>query len=166
MKENVFVVNWKGPHAKIEASKIKDAGILYLATGGTKKDPNEKFRYVGITEASFQFRSRRHSKLALISRNPQIWFGWLDYPNPLKPKRSQLEDAEHLLIYYWGDLLNERKTSTPPSTSITLISRWSSKTDEQQCRKPKLFRELPDVISWDANLKLCKTANFSKRYNW
>jgi hypothetical protein len=161
MKEEVYTVHWYGPHT--EAEKIEDGKILYLATGGLKRKPKEKLQYCGITNSRFCNRYQHHHTLDEITLKRQFWIGWLNYPNRIRPRRAQLEAVESLIVYYWGDLLNKRKTYSAPRHSITVISRWFRK-DWKPSKKPMLFRQLPDVISWDAEQKRLATADFQRRY--
>lgn len=165
MKESVYIIHWRGPYTEEQARSISDSSILYFVTGGLATEPVEKARYCGITDVPFRDRQRQHHRLDEITTNKTFWMGWMHYPHPLQPGRSELELIESLVIYYWGELLNMRKAFSPPPTSLTLISRWHSVDWQSLQDKPPLFSELPDVISWDSEQKTWQTANFGKRYS-
>src|SRR5437763_1615129 len=116
MKENVFVVHWVGPNEY--PSAIEDSQVLYLATGGTSGAKTERFQYCGITESRFRDRSRGHHRLHEISVNRQLWMGWMNFPHRYRPRRAHLEAVESLVVYYWGELLNQRKASSAPRGSL------------------------------------------------
>jgi len=163
-KEDIFIVHWYGPYEGEEAARIEDAGVLYLATGGTCADKRRKFRYCGITGSRFRDRRRQHHRLDEITIDQQLWMGWLHYPHRYRPRREHLEAVESLIVYYWGELLNKRKATSAPRGSLTLVSRWFSRNDPNPGRKPRYFAKLPDVISWDAEREVWKTADFRAEY--
>jgi hypothetical protein len=157
------MVDWRGPHERRNWGKNRNTSILYLAVGSTAKQRQRKFRYCGITASDLSSRSRQHAKLGLIS-HCEIWEGWFTFPNPHLPPRKDLELAEWIVIYYWGDLLNERKVSRAPRVSGVVISRWCN-GEGQSCKKPAVFKKLPDVIAWNSKTKRWQTGNFEPSYS-
>jgi len=156
----VVVVHWRGPFSEEELSALEDAGVLYLLTGRLSKGQKIRFQYCGLTETLLRYRQRLHRKFPRVQHNLQIWIGWLDHPNPLVPKRADLEAAESVLVYYWGDLINEKKTVSSPKLSTTVVSHWFDKGEPLIPRRvpPRALLNLPDLICWNAETQNWKAA--------
>lgn len=161
-KQSVFMIDWRGPYEGKKLRENRNTSVLYLAVGSTDKQLQRKFQYCGITGSDLRSRSRQHRKLSLI-RHCKIWEGWFTFPNPYLPPRKDLELAEWIIVYYWNDLLNERKVASPPPSSGIVISRWCNRNRKRSTR-PTPFKQLPDVIAWDSKTKWWRTGDLLNDY--
>lgn len=84
-----------------------------------------------------------------MTKNLDIWLCQIDYPH--KFKRKHLETAEKIFVYFWQPHLNIRKKISIPEET-TVISYWFSRDRKPRINQNKLYKELPDVISWDGSI--------------
>lgn len=144
---NTIIIKWQGPYNYSEIEALKDKGNgLYLASGKVKYQREDSFiQYCGITEGSFFNRLKKHHKIWEINREQEFWLGELLVPNAT---RHFLEMAEKLIIYFWQPNLNNRKKVLLPK-STTVINYWFKKDGSPRKNQMNIYRELPDVLSWD-----------------
>ena len=152
-----IILHWKGPftYDELEKDKLMKFGV-YLATGKLKNKQTEEIQYCGITEGSFFKRIKNHHKVHEINREQKFWLASDAYSK--KTKRSRLEIAESIIIYFWQPSLNERKKAYSPSP-VTVVNYWFKKNGEPRLRQHSLCKDLDDVLSWDG--RFWRTGNLS-----
>ncbi|MHB1334078.1 MAG: hypothetical protein ACYCY1_15925 [Sulfuriferula sp.] len=139
-------IKWQGPYSLDEAEEKAFSNGLYLLAGKQKYERVSEIKYCGITKNTLKKRFNVHHKLKLISRDLNIWFGSIVYPND--HSRNHLEIAEKIIIYFWQPCLNDRKRYSPPKPT-TLISQWFKKDGAPRINQLSVYKELHDVLSWD-----------------
>jgi len=143
-----IILNWYGPYNDENIKDEVDFGNgLYLITGMAKRQRFDRIQYCGITERTFlkRFDDKNHKRL-LVTKNREYWLAEVIYPK--KVKKDILELAETTLIYFWQTPLNERKKASVPNPT-TLINRWFRIDCKPRIYQQKIYKDLPDVISWD-----------------
>lgn len=147
MSHLTIKIKWRGPYTPDDIATMDDGNGLYLFTGKRKHQKSEsQIQYFGITGRRYRERFKTHHKLAGINRELGIWLGQVDYP--AEHTRTHLETAEAIMVYFWQPELNERKKVTLPGPT-TLISHWFRPDGQARIRQKSIYRDLPDVISWD-----------------
>jgi len=148
MSHIAIKINWYGPYMQEQVDAIEDGNGLYLLTGKRKYQRDDpKIQYFGITERPFRERlNNYHHKLSEITKELEIWLGYIEYPTEYS--RAHLEMAETILVYFWQPELNERKKINIPSP-ITIVSHWFKPDGNARINQRSIYRDLPDVISWD-----------------
>jgi hypothetical protein len=143
-----FIINWYGPYTFDEVVEDRDTGNgLYLFTGRIKHQRrNAEILYCGITEDTFRNRLLKHHKKDQVYKEQFFWLGDVQYPVDFD--RSDLETAEKIIIYFWDPVLNDKKKVSPP-TKTTLLNFWFKKDLTPRINQLEIYRNLPDVISWD-----------------
>jgi len=140
-----IVIEWCGPVAEEIVSEWGDGG-LYMFTGRQKFHRADQLQYIGITERYFKDRFAAHHKLDLITRDRRCWLGKIIHPSRLS--REWLERAEDILIYFADPALNKRKKVRVPYPTA-VISHWFNQHGEPRYNRSGVFKNFPDVISWD-----------------
>lgn len=149
MSHLTIKIHWLGPYTPEDVAELEDGNGLYLFTGKRKGQKAEShIQYFGITEQAFRVRFRQHHKLRDINRELGIWLGRVDYPE--QHTRTHLETAESILVYFWQPQLNDRKKVNPPGPT-TIISHWFRPDGQARINQKSIYRDLPDVISWDGS---------------
>ena len=143
-----------GPYTREEIDDNLDkrkSGCLYLVSGLTRYEHGSpRLQYIGISErgAAVRFHDKDH-KSELISRERQFWLGHFSNLNQ-EATRSNLELAEHALVYACEPERNVAKIFSPPRKPVVVINRWF--TQEGYYREKRLYpaqKEVPDVIVYD-----------------
>lgn len=147
-EHTTLIINWKGPYSYDDITNNPELrNGLYLAAGKQKYERGDNsIQYCGITEGNFSSRFRNHHKLPLITREQEFWLGTVAVP--ANASRYYLEMAEALIIYFWQPSLNEKKKISPPK-STTVINYWFTKDGQPRFNQRAIYRDLPDVLSWD-----------------
>ena len=147
-EHTTLIINWKGPYSYDDITNNPELrNGLYLATGKQKYERGDNsIQYCGITEGNFSSRFRNHHKLPRITREQEFWLGTVAVP--ANASRYYLEMAEALIIYFWQPSLNEKKKISPPK-STTVINYWFTKDGQPRFRQRAIYKDLPDVLSWD-----------------
>ena len=141
------IVEWRGPYSYREIADNPSWGRgLYFATGRIRYGRVATIHYCGFTEGSYVTRLRNHHKVHEINREQEFWLGEVVCPSDAS--RYFLERAESMFIWFWLPRLNDKKTKHPP-TPTTLINWWVRKNGEPRLRRHPMYRDLPDVVSWD-----------------
>jgi hypothetical protein len=152
LKKN-FVIEWKGPYFNVEDIKEEDfQNSFYLISGLIKSQRGEpRVQYCGISHSRSVF-SRLHDKKHKhkeVTRQKQIWIGKFSDDN-LNSKEN-IELAEHLIVYYCGTELNEKKTKTVPKEPISIINRWKKTTGEFRQRRKYPVQDIDSIILYDGD---------------
>jgi hypothetical protein len=142
-----IVIEWFGP-VSWETIENLEAGGLYIFTGKQKHQRKDSIQYIGITEGNYRHRFTRHHKVLLITRDLRCWVGQIIHPTNLG--RVGLERAESMLVYFAQPELNERKVIYPPYPTA-VISHWFTEREMPRYNRQGIFRNFPDVISWDGH---------------
>ncbi|HBN04762.1 MAG TPA: hypothetical protein DD434_03095 [Bacteroidales bacterium] len=151
LKKN-FVIEWKGPYYCIEDIKEEDfQNSFYLISGLQKSQRGEsRVQYCGISYLRSVF-SRLHDKKhkhEKVKRDKQFWIG--QFSNSRLNTKENIELAEHLIIYYCGTELNEKKTKTIPKEPISIINRWKKPSGEfWRRRQYPVQQHINSVILYD-----------------
>ncbi len=150
----MIAINWYGPyedlnHARKCALHDYEHG-LYFAIGKRHGERAKSLQYIGIGEAIHTRLNDRHHKLSLIVREREIWLGEVATAEPsgkrLKTTRTTLDFAEWLHARFLRLPLNDKKTKTLPSRSVTLLNRWFDIDYEKPKRRP--HKKWPDLIDY------------------
>jgi hypothetical protein len=139
-----IVVHWYGPCDPYNIDKSFGRKGIYILTGKRKYQRNTEVLYCGITESKINTYIKRHPQLENIFSEQKAWVGNIVHPNPLK--RSHLEHAEWLIVYYTQLSLNEKKRESSPREPGILISHWFKPDGSPRINQPYPIRILPDVI--------------------
>ena len=157
-------INWHGPflYENIATGKFCDDEFHeylsgyghYAITGMTPRQRIARMQYLGITEQLYKQRfSDKSHKIHLVTRKRELWLGKIVYPK--KVARKTLEDAEYMLIYFNDEaVLCERKTQNAPKVDCAVISHFFKKGSfEQRHNLPAIVRMIPEVMTWDTELR-------------
>jgi hypothetical protein len=149
MEMTSVIIKWTVGNSYEQVCESEEGNGIYLFTGKTKGQRDDRIQYCGITEKKFCDRiNEKHHKLSLIREDTlSIWLGEILYPN--KFKRVLLENAESLFVSYWQPPLNDRKKTYFPREPICFISQWFKQDGEPYFRRPTLIANLPDILWWD-----------------
>ncbi len=113
-------------------------------------------QYIGIGSNVHTRMTEGHHKLRGITQERVIWLGEIATAEPsgkrMKATKTTLDLAEWLHARFMQLPLNEMKTKTLPSRSVTVLNRWF-KTDYETPRKNRPHPDWPDLIDYpDYNL--------------
>lgn len=165
LKKN-FVIEWKGPYYCIEDIKEEDfQNSFYLISGLQKSQRGEsRVQYCGISYLRSVF-SRLHDKKhkhEIVKRDKQFWIG--KFSDKRLNTKDNIELAEHLIIYYWGTELNEKKTKTLPKEPVSIINIWKKTSGEFWLRRDYPVQYIDGVILYDGD-SFWRAKKFTK-LNW
>lgn len=157
----MIAVDWFGPYNSLEeardAASEWDWSGLYVCVGKLAKQQKPAMQYVGISNQLSGRLSKRHHKLGLDAdaadpmRDPKIWLGEVVTAEPsgkkVKVTKATLDYAEWLHARFLRLPLNDRKTKTLPSRTVTVMNRWW-KTDFKTPRRNRPNAGWPDLIDF------------------
>ncbi|MDD4703852.1 MAG: hypothetical protein VB048_00010 [Bacteroidaceae bacterium] len=150
IKKN-FVIEWKGPYYDIQEIKNEEfQNCFYLLTGLKKYDrglPEIQYCGISFSRSIYQRLLDRGHKQNDIKWEKQIWIGGLS--NKRLNTKKNIELVEHLIIYYWQPILNNKKKHTPPSEPISIINRWKNKKGLFLKKITYPAQHIDDVILFD-----------------
>lgn len=165
LKKN-FVIEWKGPYYSIEDIKEEDfQNSFYLISGLLKSQRGgPRVQYCGISHSRSVF-SRLHDKNhkhERVTREKQIWIG--EFSDSKLNTKENIELAEHLLVYYYGIELNQKKRKRLPKQPISIINRWKKITGEFRQRRKYPVQDIDSIILYDGD-SFWNAKNFTKHIN-
>ena len=151
-----FVIEWRGPFTQEEIDSIinkKKSGCMYLVTGLARYEHGKpRLQYIGISTrgAAVRLHDRGH-KCELVPRECRFWLGHFSNLNQ-EATRTNLELAEHALVYYCQPEQNESKMMSPPQKPTIVINRWLKANGEYRTRRVTPAQQaIPDVILYDGD---------------
>jgi hypothetical protein len=122
-----------------------------MCLGKIKGERSKKLQYVGIGSNVQNRIKADHHKLQYVTRDRNIWLGEVATPEPSgkkkKSTKATLDYAEWALAYFLELPLNQKKRSTPPSRSVTLLNHWWHK-DYETPRRNRPHPDWPDLIDY------------------
>lgn len=153
-KHLMIAVDWFGPYdldSAWEAAKSDYGHALYMCLGRQPYQRSTTLQYVGIGNNVHTRLNEDHHKLRKVTREREIWLGEIATAEPsgkkLKVTRATLDYAEWLHARFLQLPLNEKKTKTLPSRSVTVLNRWF-KTDYETLRRNRPHPDWPDLIDY------------------
>jgi hypothetical protein len=154
-KHLVVGIDWYGPYSLEEAKKSAAQdydGGLYVCVGKKKGQHHQSLQYVGkSTNNLFKRMTTDHKKLALVSRDREIWLGEIatgSFPGRRKTQTpSSVRFSEWATAYFLRLPLNSRLKGKPPPQSVTVLNRWW-KIDYETPRYHRPHSDWPDLIDF------------------
>ena len=157
----MIAVHWFGPYNSLaearEAASKWDWPGLYLCIGKTRRQDKQAVQYIGISKQLSKRLKSAHHKLGDVANinepisDLKIWLGEIATAEPsgkrLKVTQTTLDYAEWLHARFMRLPLNDRKTKTLPTRSVTVLNRWW-KTDFDTPRRNRPHPAWPDLIDF------------------
>lgn len=150
----MIAIDWFGPYSLDEAHLAARNDFehgLYLCLGKTAYQRNTSVQYVGIGNALHVRLHKHHHKLQKVTKSRQIWLGEIATSEPsgkkLKVTKTTLDLAEWLHARFLRLPLNEKKTKTLPSRSVSVMNRWFRR-DYETPWKRRPHPDWPDLIDF------------------
>ena len=154
--KKTFVVEWQGPFTQEEVDSIinkRKSGCMYLVTGLAHYQRGDSIlQYIGISTrgAAVRLHDRGH-KCEKVPRECRFWLGHFSNLNQ-ETTRTNLELAEHVLIYHCQPEQNVSKKMNPPHKPAIVINRWLKADGKYRTRRTNPAQQaLPDVILYDGD---------------
>lgn len=168
-KHLMIAINWYGPYCDLDearsCARYDFEHGLYLAIGKCESQRVRSVQYVGIGANVHTRLTERHHKLSLIRANRTIWLGEIATAEPsgkrLKATRATLDFAEWMHARFMKLPLNDKKTKTLPTRSVTVLNRWFYDDYETPHRRP--HADWPDLIDYPGYELPARTVWFSQR---
>ena len=155
MKHIVVKIDWFGPFKSIEAAqgaaKVDFKDGLYLAIGALENRSRNKIRYVGLSSNLGSRVSAKHSALAKLEGDYELWLGEVA-STAIPGKKTQSTDllldmAEWSHVYFIDPALNDKKTFSPPKYPTTIVNHWWDTTYDTLLKK-RPHKDWPDIIDY------------------
>lgn len=170
-KHLMIAINWRGPYSDLEEAKClardQYEDGLYMCEGKEPRQRKSRLQYIGIGSTLYTRLKEDHHKLSRVTKERKIWLGEICTAEPsgkrMKFTKTTLDQAEWLHVWLLGLPLNDKKSASPPSRSVTVLNRWWKK-DYETPRKRRGHPEWPDLLDFPTDGQVARSVWFGSKH--